>query len=503
MIDESFNLQIKSGQLARLIPSVSESKKEERATSALLAVFRVVPSFAFDILNDVGAPTGKNARIECYTEVSFKSTNGKTPRPDGLITIRSGSKRWTALIESKIGSAELQADQVEQYLDLAKTQGINAVITISNQFVPKPSFHPVSVSKVKTRNVDLYHFSWISLVSRAILFEANKGVNDPEQVFILNELVRYFQHESSGVSAFNQMGGGWKAVCSDIHQGNGIQKGNEAIEDAVSNWHQLLRYLSLELSQIISQPVTWVISRKRSLDPESNLKADIDLVSDHPHQLQAEFKIPNAASNIFLVADFLRRTVHISMELDPPSDVQRSTAAVNWLTRQLKSLEDYPVTIKADWPGRTPSTSAALVAVLDDPKVLIPEQVSGLPKKLEVIRVHDLGSRFQGSKTFVQDVVEALPTFYSKVGQELKAWIPKPPQIKAPSISTDEEPADNPVTEPEVLYFYYITGAEKQIGPVPEHEIRKVVDSVPQSEIKVWYEGLTAWMPYDEVFRSS
>ena len=52
--------QIDSGQLARQIPTVADSKKEERATSALLATFMVVPAFAQEVLSSVEAPTGRN-----------------------------------------------------------------------------------------------------------------------------------------------------------------------------------------------------------------------------------------------------------------------------------------------------------------------------------------------------------------------------------------------------------------------------------------------------------
>ena len=503
MLDESFKLELATGQYARLIPSVSESKKEERATSALLATFRVVPAFALEILNEIGAPSGKTAKVECLTEVSFKQSEGKALRPDGLIAIRSGSKRWTALVESKIGSAELQVEQIEQYLDLAKANGVDAVVTISNQFVSKPSFHPISVSKTKTRSVKLFHFSWISLVSKAILIEANKGVNDPEQVFILNELVRYFQHDASGVSAFSQMDSGWKKVCSDIHQGAEMQKGSQDLEDAVGSWQQLLRYLSLEMSQKISMPVSLVLSRKRSNDHETNLKEDMGSLSKAPHCLSADFNIPNAASDVTMMADFARRTLHISMALAPPTDVSRATACINWFTRQLKSLEDFPVTIRADWPGRTPTTVAPLVAVLDNPKVLVPDKLTSLPKMLEVVCVKDLGTRFHGAKTFVQDTVEALPLFYSKVGQSIKAWVPKPPKINTENeqkVSSKDEDKDS-IQVCEIQYYYFVTGADKQIGPVGELEIREVVKTISKSDLRIWHEGLTSWSLFGEVFK--
>jgi hypothetical protein len=77
---------LSSGQLARLIPTVADSKKEERATSTLLASFMVVPAFAMAVLSDAGASIGKRSRIKCYTEVVFKSSDkGKSSRPDGCV----------------------------------------------------------------------------------------------------------------------------------------------------------------------------------------------------------------------------------------------------------------------------------------------------------------------------------------------------------------------------------------------------------------------------------
>ena len=83
--------KMKSGELARLNPTVPDSKKEERATSILLATFRVVPEFALAMLADAGVTSSKRSRIECYTEVTFELPGSKKAvRPDGLIVIEIG-----------------------------------------------------------------------------------------------------------------------------------------------------------------------------------------------------------------------------------------------------------------------------------------------------------------------------------------------------------------------------------------------------------------------------
>jgi len=423
---------IASGQLARLIPTVADSKKEERATSSLLASFMVVPAFAREVLSNAGAPVGKRLKIVCYTEITLKTQEkGKRPRPDGLIVITNGLKNWTALVESKIGNSELTKEQVEEYLDLARQYGINALITISNQFATTPTHHPLKVSKNKVRSVELYHFSWLFLKSKAVLLTGTKGIDDPEQAYILSELVRYLDHDSSGVSSLTKMPGYWKDVCNSIQQGTALNKNAELVEHSVSGWHQLLRYLSLNLSMAIGQPIKIALSRAREKNSELNFAEDCGHLSKE-NSLCAEFDIPNAASRLLFSADCLRRTINISMKLDAPKDKSRATASINWITRQLKGRNLENVSVRAYWPKRIPMTAAPLAEVIENPLAIIPPGVSELPTFLEVIRVIDLAARFKGAKTFVEDSYREFPLFYQDVGQHLSQWVAKAPKVKEP-----------------------------------------------------------------------
>lgn len=422
--------QLASGQLARLIPTVADSKKEERATSSLLASFMVVPSFAMSVLSDAGASIGKRSKVTCYTEVAFKSPDkSKGPRPDGLIMINNGSKVWTALVESKIGSSELTNEQVEEYLSLAKQYKINAVITISNQFATTPTHHPLTIPKTKTRSVELYHFSWLSLKSKAVLLTGTKGIEDPEQAYILSELVRYLDHDSSGVSALNKMPAQWKELCSSVQNGVVLSKNADYLTSSVSGWHQLLRHLSLNLSMAIGQPVDISLSRQREKDSDLNFAEDCAYLAKES-SLKADFNIPNAASKLTLSADVLRKVINISMKLEAPKDKSRATASINWLSRQLKGTAHESVSIKAYWPKRIPQTMATLESVLENPNILIPPNVKELPTYLEVVRVVDLGARFKGAKTFVEDVSVQFPKFYHDAGQLLTKWVAQAPKIK-------------------------------------------------------------------------
>jgi hypothetical protein len=58
--------------------------------------------------------------------------------PNGLIRVSRGSKTWTALVEVKTGPNQLATEQLENYLEIAREQGFDAVVTISNGHRPRP-----------------------------------------------------------------------------------------------------------------------------------------------------------------------------------------------------------------------------------------------------------------------------------------------------------------------------------------------------------------------------
>lgn len=422
--------QLSSKQLARLIPVVAESKKEERATSTLLASFMIVPGYATSVLSDAGASIGKRSKITCYTEVQFKTPDkSKASRPDGLIVVTSGSKTWTALVESKIGTSILTNEQVEEYLALAKGHKIDAVITISNQFATTPSHHPLAIPKSKRKGVELYHFSWLSLKSKAVLLSSAKEFKDPEQAYVLGEVVRYFDHDSSGVAELTRMPAQWKDLCASVQNGVVLNKNMEALQSSVSGWHQLMKHLSLGLGMVLDRPVEIHLSRQREKDAELNFSEDcICLVKDS--SLTTEFQIPNAAARVVFSADFLRRVLKISMKLDAPKDRSRASASINWLTRQFKGEAAEDLSIRAYWPKRIPETMASLSDVLEDATVLIPPNVKELPTAFDIVRVVDLGARFKGSKTFVEDASAQFPRFYQDAGQHLTKWVAQAPKIR-------------------------------------------------------------------------
>jgi hypothetical protein len=416
------------GEKARLIPSVADTSRECRITSILLATMMSVEEFGKGMLNQLGIRVGKTSKIQCFTEIVFKGEQQSKIRPDGLIIVKTGNKEWRAIVECKIGKAELDKAQVEAYLDLSKQFGIDAVITISNLSVADASHHPLQVNKVKTRNVALYHWSWMHLITESIMWTKHYGIADSDQGYILTEFVRYLQHPSSGILSFDRMNAEWKDVCTSIQHGMPVNKGAKDVTESVNSWHQLIRGLSLEMSVAVGRSVIVPLRREHYADPQKRLLNDCQLLATD-NKLETEFEVPNAASRIKFCADFKRRTISASMRIKAPEDRVRAKARINWMFQQLKNCADDNLLIKIVWPSRIADTFITLGKLKANVDSALNDKTDLPPAAFEIILTRDLAGRYKGAQTFVQDGQAVLLEFYTVIGQHLREWVATPPKL--------------------------------------------------------------------------
>ncbi len=442
-----------SGERARLIPVLADTSKEGRITSSTLAAFMSVDEFAKGLLDSVGVRLGKTSKVECFTEIVLqgKDRSASKIRPDGLIVVTTGKKQWSALVEAKIGKAELQSEQVETYLDLAKEHKIDCVITISNQFAASPTHHPLTVSKTKTRSVSLFHWSWTYLIAEAVMWVKYHGVTDPDQAYILEELVRYLQHDSSGVTSFDRMNSTWKDVCSSVQNRITLKKSAQEVLDSVGSWHQFIRNVSLHLSLAIGETTTIYLKKAHRDDANKRLDDDAAQLA-HEQTLTAEFDIPDAASRIKLTADVETRSVTACMRVKAPEERATTKGRINWFVGQLKKTTHPDVAIRAIWPSRAPDTMATLSTIREQGiEALLCDNSSLKPTAFEVTLTRDLGAKFKGAKTFIQESEPLLLEFYEQAGQHIKEWVAPPPKIKTKNTEAlidDVESADEEAPAP-------------------------------------------------------
>jgi len=426
-------------QPARLIPTSSkrnDTEEERRATSALLAVLSAVDEFGRSFTKPYGAPNGK---LQTFIEVTFELEEGVNVRPDGLIRIARGKRNWTALVEVKTGNNPLVKEQIENYLDVAKKQEFDCVITISNQIARIPGEHPVQVSKTKTKKVALYHLSWSRILTESVLAKEHRGVKDPDQAWILGELIRYLEHPNAGTFDFSDMGEHWVGVRDAAKNGTLRQKDAKSIEIA-GKWEELLTFASLRLGRKLGDNVQEVLSTKEKNDISVRIENIVASMANR-RRMQGSIRIPNTVGDIVVTANLLAEQVEASITFDAPK-TGRSSARINWLLRQLKSSS--PETRLESWGARMRESSSEMLGVVrENQSHLIPHDNRDITK-FTVALTRPMGIKRNGKKgAFIDSVIATLDDFYGDVVQHLKEWQPPAPKLT----KVVQEPIENPAQE--------------------------------------------------------
>lgn len=436
---------LSQGKYARLIPTLADSKKEERATSILLAALMSVFEFRNAMLQSVNQRVGKRAKLEAWTEVVFKDEQPikkkRSPddRPDGLITLNTGQKQWHALIEAKVGNDAVGEEQLLKYIKQAKEHGVNAVITITNQFVALPTHHPVPINKKHLRSVEIFHWSWTYIVTMAQLLLAQDKIESQDQRFILHEVVKYLEDPSSGKVGFTSMNPEWKTVVQSAFNNTKLNKNSEEVINTVSSWHQEQRELCLQMWPLVGEKVDIKLPRAHKNDPKQRLADDCEKLAND-HNLTSTIAIPNAASDLYVTINLSKKSITCSMRLEAPKDKKSSSAKINWLTRQLPQNEkNPPIRIKAIRKGQAMDTDKPLEEVRQYPTILDADNTDSQPVSFEVFTSHDLGAKFSGNRVFIEQLEKIVPDFYRYAGQHLKAWVAPAPRVKQVEQDPEEE----------------------------------------------------------------
>lgn len=410
---------------ARLIPVAGirgQEEQEIRAASSLLAVMGAVDEFGKALLKEIGAPAG---RISTYTEIPLQNSDGKTLRPDGAITVERGKTSWKCLVEVKTSNTSLGSEQVSAYLDLAREHGFDAVLTISNQISGSSTDVPVTVDRRKLRSVELRHLSWWRILTEAIMQHQHRGVRDPDQAWILGELIAYLEHEKSGAIGFEDMGQNWVQVRNAARDGT-IRLADPGVRDVVDRWEQFIEYLCLALSQDLGVQVASAQSRMR--DGHGWTESLLESLENYGI-LSGSFRVPGAVGPIDVEADLRARLTRVSVKLNAPKEGRPQTR-INWMLRQLKKApEDLRIEVQF---ARTKESSALLLKdAHEDPKALLSHSDPKRdPRSFTLSLARPLGTkRGRGERSFVHETRRHVVGFYGDLVEGLTDWRPKAPKL--------------------------------------------------------------------------
>ena len=418
---------------ARLIPVSgirNAEEQERRATSALLAVLTAVDEFGLAFTKPFGAPKG---RLNAYIEVQFELSDGRKVRPDGLIQVTRGKRTWTALVEVKTGSNGLNSGQIEAYLDLAKEQEFDCVITISNQIAKIPGEHPVDVNKRKLRKASLHHLSWSRVLTEAVLQKSHRGVADPDQAWILGELIRYLEHTNAGAVDFCDMGEHWVGVRDAVKNGTLRQSDKKAIEVA-GKWEELVSFAALRLGRELGTDVQEVLAPSERKDISIRIANIVDAMVTRS-LMPGGIRILNTVGDIELKVFLRAQQIVASVSVGAPK-IGRARTRINWLLRQLRSTSG---AVRLDsWGKRSRSSMSELLDnVRKKPGLLIPVDNRELVS-FTVSLTRPMGLKRKGTRSFVDSVLRTLDDFYGDVVQHLREWQPAAPKLQRSEVPATE-----------------------------------------------------------------
>jgi hypothetical protein len=296
--------------------------------------------------------------------------------------------------------------------------------------------------------VRLAHLAWTEILALAVRAKVHRGVSDPEQAWILGELIRYLEHPASGALDFTDMGAHWIAVRDGARAGM-LRKGSEELRAVVHRWDQLVRFASLRLGSSTGVDVQPVVPRAHA-DPRVRFGHLADELSG-PGLLDATLRIPGSAGDIRVVADMRARQVTASTDVAAPGD-RRNRGRIGWLLRQLGPATPADLAVEA-WPLRARQPIATtLDHARNDPEVLLD------PDKRDILRFRlvqraEMGqNRKDGGRSpgFIQSVTGLVEAFYGEVLQQVTPWAAPPPQARPPA-TRPKELSREPIADREDL----------------------------------------------------
>ena len=446
-------------QPARLFPITGiggADEQERRGCSALLAVLQSVREFGRTLTMRCGAPAGT---IETFIEVPFAQDGAKF-RPDGVIRVTRGQRLWTALVEVKTGRNDLKPDQIASYLDIAREQGFDAVITISHQVATTPGVHPVTIDKRKMKRVDLVHLSWSRIHTEALIEQTNNIVSDPDQAWVLSEFVRYLENSKSGAWDFDDMGPHWVEVRNAAGQQT-LRACDKETVDVVARFDQLLAFSGMELSRRLGANVQQRLTRKERTDQAARIQDQAALLAK-TGQLAGSLMVPNAAAPIDIVVDLRANRVDCAATLQAPTE-GRSSTRIHWLLRQLRNAPDDLMIMATSARARDSGPSHPLGVLRDDPMLLVENPQADI-RSFTLTLNHAAGTkRGQSRGSFVDSVTSLVDRFYAEVLLSLKSWTPPPPrpkqtpqadaqEVQPPMVPDDQQTEESQESVAEVAY---------------------------------------------------
>lgn len=294
------------------------------------------------------------------------------------------------------------------------------------------------VDRKKLRKVSLRHLSWSQIHTEAVIERINRSVADPDQAWILSELIRYLEHPRSGAVDFDDMGPSWVGV-RDGAKDRTLRAGDKGAADVVAKFGQLTSFAGMRLSRTLGVQVQPALTRAQLNDLGAHTQAGVARLVDRG-MLHGALRVPDTISPIEITADLRAGLVTCAVTVPAPGH-GKNTTRVNWLVRQLaKAPAAVQLEALAAW-ARTPGPCLPLTEVRERPEALIDDPTKELKSFTVKLSTFAGTKRGQQRGSFVGSVLGLVDNFYETVVQHIKPWSPPAPS-RRPLPDADDTASD-------------------------------------------------------------
>ncbi len=284
----------------------------------------------------------------------------------------------------------------------------------------------MTVDRRKLRSVALVHLSWWRILTEAIVQHRHRGISDPDQAWLLGELIAYLDDERSGASGFQDMGENWVTVRNGA--GDGTLRASDAeVRDVAARWEQFVEYLCLGLGQDLGRDVRPVRPRKQTRG--ARLEANCAALAESG-TLEAAIRVPDAVGPLVVQADLRTRKVITSVVLDAPGE-GRPPTRVNWLLRQLKEAPD---ALRRRCELRqhqgVDGVRCSVRLARTRSRLLLAERPEAVTASVSTGALAPDGHQArQGERSFVLETRRQAIDFYRELVQNLRPWRASAPKL--------------------------------------------------------------------------
>ena len=223
----------------------------------------------------------------------------------------------------------------------------------------------------------------------------------------MKEVLSYFETQKSGIVGFHQMKQGWVEVSQKINSGASLKLKDVAVDETVSSWIEEEKDMALKLSRELGLMVQSG-QKKYKNDLKSRIEMEKrKLVKER--FLDSSLSIDGAVSDINVIANFGRKNIEMSVNVEPPAD-KPTRPKITWLRNQLKKCVN-KVEDNASWINNDlmvdiniKFTSKPVRVPLDELEDVYGKITGRDIKNFSVVYVNYLGRKFESRKMFVVDI---------------------------------------------------------------------------------------------------